>query len=251
MKNARISAFAWFVTIALFIGGAVATPATSSIEEVEQRLATALDARDRPALEKLLTDHFNWIHASDGRVDTRDAWLANAARGMALAGQKSERTEYGASVELYGAPQATTAIRIARVRLVDTAGKRESWLRQSHVLVRGGDGAWRLAMGQGVVMYEGPPLDLALHQRYVGDYVISADRRLVLAWEDGGLQATFPNGAKTQIFLASPTEEASRTTGAGRLKFTLGEDGRPVAASLVRGDQEVWRAKRSMATGNQ
>jgi hypothetical protein len=180
MRNARIAAFAWFVTIALFIGGAVATPATSAIEEVEQRLVTALDARDRPALEKLLTDHFNWIHASDGRVDTRDAWLANAARGMAL---------------------------------------------------------W--------------PLDLALHQRYVGDYIISADRRLVLAWEDGGLQATFPNGARTQIFLASPTEEASRTTGAGRLKFTLGEDGRPLEASLVRGDQEVWRAKRSMETRNQ
>ena len=110
--------------------------------------------------------------------------------------------------------------------------------------MRGEDGAWRLAMGQGVVMYEGAPLDMALHQKYVGTYVISPDRKLVLAWEDGALHATFPTGAKTQIFLATPTEEASRTEGAGKLKFTLGEDGRPVAVSLVRRDQEMWSAKR-------
>ncbi len=218
--------------------------ALSTIEEVEQRFARALDARDRAALEPLLADRFHWIHASDGRVDAREAWLANAARGMALTGQRSERTEHGASVELHGTPQPSSAIRIARVRLIDAANKRESWLRQTHVLVRDEDGIWRLALGQGVVMYEGPTLDLALHQRYAGTYAISADRKLVLAWEEGALQATFPSGGKTQIFLASPTEEASRTAGAGRLKFTLGEDGRPVAASLVRGDQEIWRAKR-------
>jgi hypothetical protein len=117
-------------------------------------------------------------------------------------------------------------------------------LRQTHVLVRGEDGAWRIALGQGVVMYEGAPLDPALHQRYAGTYVISPGRKLVLAWEDDSLQATFPTGAKTQIFLASPTEEATRTMGAGQLRFTLGEDGRPVTASLVRAGKEVWRAKR-------
>ena len=243
----NVTAAALLATVAL-ASAASETPQTkaalSAIEDVEQRFARALDARDRPALEPLLADRFNWIHASDGRVDTRDAWLGNAAKGMALTGQRSERTEHGVSVELHGAPQPDTAIRIGRIRLVDTANKRESWLRQTHVLVRGEDGAWRLALGQGVVMYEGAMLDLALHQRYVGTYIISPGRKLVLAWEEDALQATFPTGAKTQIFLASPTEEASRTLGAGQLKFTLGEDGRPVAASLVRGDQEIWRAKR-------
>ena len=234
--------------ISALAGAATETPQTkaalSAIEDVEQRFARALDARDRPALEPLLADRFTWIHASDGRVDAREAWLANAARGMALSGQIRDRTEHGVSVELHGSPQPSSAIRIARIRLVDAANKRESWLRQTHVLVRGEDGAWRLALGQGVVMYEGPTLDLALHQRYAGTYVIGPDRKLVLTWEEDALQATFPTGARTQIFLASPTEEASRTTGAGRLKFTLGEDGRPVAASLVRGEQELWRAKR-------
>jgi ketosteroid isomerase-like protein len=238
---------------ALFVAVAVTAPiaeaeqlqtALSAIEEVERRFAAALEARDRPALEKVLTDQFTWIHASDGRVDAREDWLANAARGMALSGQRSERTEHGASVQWHGSPRPHTAIRIARIRLLDAANKRESWLRQTHVLVRGEDGGWRVAMGQGVVMYEGPELDLALHQRYAGTYVISPDRKLVLAWEDGSLQATFPSGARTQIFLASPTEEASRTVGAGSLRFTLGDDGRPAAVSLVRRHEEVWRAKR-------
>jgi ketosteroid isomerase-like protein len=244
MRNLFIGAVASLIATLVVAATAVPAPANSAIEDVELRFAKALDARDRSALEKLLTDQFTWVHGSDGRMDTREDWLANAARGMALTGQKSERTEYGASTQLYGTPQAHSAIRIARIRLVDVANKRESWLRQSHVLVRGEDGEWRIALGQGVVMYEGPPLDAALHERYVGTYVISPERKLVLAWEDGGLQATLPSGARTQIFLASPTEEASRTASAGRLKFTLGDDGRPVAASLVRGDQEVWRAKR-------
>ncbi|HEU5133826.1 MAG TPA: nuclear transport factor 2 family protein [Steroidobacteraceae bacterium] len=244
MKTMTSHLFACCLALALAIPAAAEDSVHSAIEAVEQRFARALEARDRPALEPLLTDQFTWIHASDGRVDTREVWLATAARGTALAGQRTERTEHGATIQLHGAPQPNSAIRIARVRLLDAANKRESWLRQTHVLVRGGDGHWRLALGQGVLMYEGPVLDMALHQRYVGTYAISPDRKLVLAWDEGSLQATFPTGAKTQIFLASPTEEASRTLGAGRLKFTLGEDGRPVAASLVRGSEEVWRARR-------
>ena len=113
-----------------------------------------------------------------------------------------------------------------------------------HVIVRGEDGAWRIAAGQGTLLYEGAPLDTALHARYAGRYVISPDRALVLAWEDGGLFATLPSGARGQIFLASPTEEAVRTIGAGHLRFTLGPDGRPVTAALVRADREAWRGTR-------
>jgi hypothetical protein len=93
-------------------------------------------------------------------------------------------------------------------------------------------------------MYEGPQLDLAMHERYAGTYVISPERKLILSWEDGALFATFPTGAKAQIFLASPTEEATRTAGGGRFRFTPGADGRPVSVTLVRGEQEVWRASR-------
>jgi hypothetical protein len=35
-----------------------------------------------------------------------------------------------------------------------------------------------------------------------------------------------------------------RTSGGGRLRFTLDGDGRPVTAALVRGESEVWRATR-------
>lgn len=222
-----------------------ASDTAADVARFEDRFVDALDRRDAMALDALLANPFTWVHASDGRVDNRETWLASAAKGMALTGQRTVRTEHGASLDFYGTPKPQTAVRVARVRLVDAPNNRESWLRQTHVLVRGADGAWRLALGQGVVMYEGPPLDLAMHERYAGTYSISPERKIVLSWEDGALLATFPNGAKTQVFLASPTEEASRTLGSGRLRFTLGADGRPVTVALVRGDQEVWRATRA------
>jgi ketosteroid isomerase-like protein len=241
----RRPVFIGLMVAANFAAAAAMADPASDIAALEERLVRALDQHDRAALEPLIADPFTWVHASDGRVESREGWLANAAKGMALTGQRTVRTEHGPSLDVYGAPDPRTAVRVARVRLLDAPNNRESWLRQTHVLVRGADGAWRLAMGQGVLMYEGPTLDLAMHKRYAGTYVISKDRKLVLSWEDDALFANLPNGAKSQIFLASPTEEASRTLGAGRFKFTLGADGRPVAVALVRGDQELWRANRA------
>lgn len=217
-----------------------------AISLVEERFASALAARDRKALDNLLATPFTWVHSSDGRVDTREVFLESAARGMALSGQRSARSEHGTSLTFHPSDSRSpqSAIRVSRIRLLDPSGAREIWMRQTHVLVRDSDGSWRLAFGQGTVMYEGPLLDSALHARYAGTYVISPERTLKLSWEDNALLAQFPNGSKTQIFLASPTEEASRTTGGARLRFTLGPDGTPVVASLVRDDREVWRAER-------
>ena len=222
---------------------AAAERALADIAAQEQKLEDGLAARDVKLLDPLLADPFTWVHSSDGRVDARDNWLASAGRGMALTGQRNKRTEHGATVQTYG-DGPHTAIRVARVQIVDTAGSREIWLRQTHTWVRNAAGAWQLAMGQGVVMYEGPLLDHALHARYAGTYVLGDGRKLVLEWTDGALLATFPNGARTQVFLASPTEEAMRNLGVGGLHFTLGEQGVPSAASLVRDSKEIWRATR-------
>jgi hypothetical protein len=89
------------------------------------------------------------------------------------------------------ATRAHTAVRVARVRLLDASGKRESWMRQTHTLVRSSGGKWQLVMGQGVIMYDGPPLDPALHSRYAGIYALGDGRQLVLEWTDGALLATF------------------------------------------------------------
>ena len=208
------------------------------------RLDSGLARRDSAMLRPLLAESFTWVHASDGRIDTREVWLANAAQGMALAGQRIQRTTHGAELAAYGSAPAHTVIRTARNRLRDTAGTRESWIRQTQVFVRDDDGRWRLAHGQGTLLYEGPPQDPALLARYAGRYVISPGRALLLRWEDGSLFATLPSGATGQIFLASPTEEAVRTTGAGQLRFTLDAAGQPVAAALVRNGREMWRAVR-------
>jgi hypothetical protein len=241
-----------FVTFLLFLPAMTqaATPAAEGLADraikdiaaLESRLEAGLAARDVKLLDPLLANRFMWIHASDGRLDGRKDWLANAARGMALSGQRSARSEHGVTVTLYG-DEPHTALRVARVRLLDPAGARESWLRQTHTLVRNGD-AWQLAMGQGVVMYDGPLLDPALHSRYAGVYTFGDGRKLLLEWNDGELLATFPNGAQTQIFLASPTEEAIRNLAVGSLRFTLDAQGNPTAASLIRGNQEIWRGTR-------
>lgn len=224
--------------------GSAADRAAADVAALEQKLEAGLAARDVKLLEPLLANRFAWVHGSDGRMDGRKEWLASAARGMALSGQRNARSEHGMTLALYGDKEPHTAVRIARVRLVDAAGGRETWMRQTHTLVRNETGAWQLAMGQGVVMYDGPPLDPALHARYAGIYVIDQNRRLMLDWDDGALLATLPNGAQTQLFLESPTREALRNPAAGVLHFTLDEKGNPVTAALVRGTQEIWRATR-------
>ncbi len=216
-----------------------------TISAVEVKLESALAERNRTALEALIAEPFLWVHGSDGRVETRDVWLAAAAKGMALSGQRNARTEHGVTIAAYGTAEPETVVRVARVQLRDHAQNRKSWMRQTHVFVRGRDGQWRLASGQGTLMYEGPTLDPELHARYPGTYVINPGRTLKLTWDDGALIAVFPSGATTQIFLASPTEEAVRTIGAGGLRFTLGPDGRPVAVALRRGKQEIWHATRA------
>ena len=228
--------------LALLLAAPLARAATDAeeIAQLEARLEAGLAARDRAALEPLIAEPFTWVHGSDGRVDDREAWLANAARGMALSGQRRSRSEHGMTLVFYGQP-AHTAVRVARVRLLDEGTRRESWMRQTHTLVRS-QGTWRLAMGQGVIMYDGPPLDPALHARYAGTYLIGDGRQLVLEWKDDALLATFPSGAQAQVFLESPTQEIVRNPAAGALHFTLDSQGRPTHAALVRAGQEQWRA---------
>lgn len=218
-----------------------------AIAAVEARLETALAQRDRATLETIVAAGFTWVHAPDARVDSREVWLADTARRVALNEQRHVRSVHGPVLTVYGEDHGsapTTAVRMVRVRLLDPAHGYERWIRQTRVFVRGTDGEWRLAWGQGTLMYEGRPLDAALHARYAGTYEIDSERVLTLRWKDEALFATFPNGAEGQIFLASPTEEAARTVGAGHLRFKLGPDRRPVTAALMRGDQELWRATR-------
>ena len=224
--------------------GEVPDAVAADIAAVEAQLEAGLANRDRNVLEPIIAEPFTWIHASDGRVDGRDAWLANAARGMALSGQRNTRREHGATLSAYGSSAPHTVIRVSRVQLLDGSGKRETWIRQTQTFVRDTAGKWQLASGQGVVMYEGPPLDLPMHERYAGAYVIDDKRKLVLVWKDATLLAIFPSGAQTQIFLASPTEEAMRNPAAGTLRFTLDSKGVPISVALVRAGQELWRGVR-------
>jgi hypothetical protein len=229
--------------LALWVASsAFAASPSVDIAALESRLAAALAARDSRQLEPLIAEPFTWIHSSDGRVDDRATWLQSAARGMALSGQRNPRSEYDVTLTRYGEP-SHTAVRVSRVRL-ELPG-RESWIRQTHTWVRDAAGAWKLAVGQGVVMYDGPPLDVALHSRYVGTFALEDGRKLVLEWHDPMLLATLPNGAQTQIFLASPTEESMRNPAAGGLHFSLDERGVPQEVALVRAGQDVWRAKRA------
>jgi ketosteroid isomerase-like protein len=239
----RVSTKLWLCLGVLGFARLVTAAPLDEIEAVNARVDAALAARDAKLLEGLVAERFTWLHASDGRVDDRNTWLQNAARGTALSGQQRQRTERDTRVDLYGEPPHT-AIRVSRVRLLDTANKREMWIRQTRTWIRDGQGAWRLAIGQGVIMYDGALLDAALHARYAGTYALSDGRLLTLAWKDESLLATLPSGAVAQVFLGSPTDEVMRAPAAGALHFTLDAEGKPSAVSLLRAGQEIWRAVR-------
>lgn len=211
------------------------------MEAPEARLDSAFARRDRAALEPLLAAGFTWVHASDGRLDTRDVWLTEATRGMALSGQRNARTVFEPTTAVYG---AHTAIRSARVRLRFASPPGEGWIRQSLTFVRQADG-WRVAAGQGTRLYDGPVTDTALYRRHAGTYAIAPGRALVLRWDGDALLATWPSGARVQTFLASPTEEWVAVPRAGWLRFTLDPDGRPTAVTAMRDTVVLWRAERT------
>lgn len=208
-----------------------------AVNAAEQRFEDALARRDRPALESLLADPFTWIHATDARLDTRAVFLDNAASGMGLTRQRNQASTFARTVAIHG----DTAITTARVRLRFAGGTREGWFTQSRVYVRRA-GVWQLAHGQGTRMYDGPATGAELYGRYQGTFALADGRTLALSWDGDALIATMPSGARSQIFLASPTEEA--TAAQQRLQFELDADRRPAVVRLMRGDEQVWRAER-------
>jgi ketosteroid isomerase-like protein len=177
---------------------AAAKPADETaraIAVVEARLDSGLAAHDRPMLDRLVTQSFIWVHASDGRVEARESWLTEAARGMALSRQREVRSVFDRTLVVYG---GNTAVRTARIRLRSADSTHETWMRQVVVFMREADGVWRIASGQGTLMYEGPPVDAALYARYAGTYVITPGRSLTLVWDGNALQGTLPNGSDEQ-----------------------------------------------------
>jgi hypothetical protein len=102
-----------------------------------------------------------------------------------------------------------------------------------------GDGGWKLALGHGTPLYDGPVTSSDL---YAGTYVMGDGRTLRLESDGDSLIATLPNGPRTQIFLKSATEEATALP--ERFVFTLDATGRPIVVRSMRGTTETWRAER-------
>lgn len=213
------------------------SPGEVEIRAVEQRFEHALEKRDRAELERVLADPFVWIHALDGRVESRSVFIDDAVRGMGLARQYTESSTFERTVSIYG----DTATVTARVRNRFPNGKRETWFRQSRVYVRSG-GGWKLAMGQGTRMYDGAITSSDPYSRYAGTYAISDGRVLRMEWDGDSLIATFPGGTRSQVFLKSPTEEAIASP--DHFRFVLDSSGRPTTVRMMRGETEAWRAER-------
>jgi ketosteroid isomerase-like protein len=208
-----------------------------AIAEVERRFEIALEKRDRAELESVLADPFTWIHAQEGRVESRSVFIDNAVRGMGLARQYTQSATFERTLDIYG----DSAIATSRVRNRFPDGGREVWFRQSRVYVREGS-TWKFAMGHGTVMYDGPVTRGDLYARYAGTYAIPDGRILRMDWDGDSLIATFPGGTRSQVFLKSPTEEAIASP--NRFLFTLDSTGRPTTVHMMRGTSEAWRAER-------
>lgn len=207
------------------------------IARLEAQLDAALAERDRSKLDKLIANPFTWIHSA-GIIDSREAWLDQAAKGRAFMRQRAELEELDASVITF---PNDTLLRTARLRFRSNDGELETWMVQTRLYIKQ-DNRWKLAAGQGARLYEGPPIRAELYSRYAGRFQIEPGRELLMHWDGTSLFATFPNGNRYQIFLGSPTEEV--TTAASKLKFVLDSSGIPVQAILTSGDGELWRASR-------
>lgn len=214
-----------------------ATDVAREIGVVEARFDEALEKRDRAMLDGLLAESFVWIHALDGRVDSRSVFLDQTARGLGLSRQREESRTFDNTLAVYG----SAAIRTARMRIRFKDGTRETWMRQNRVFVSD-RGQWKLASGQGTRMYDGPVTTSTTYEPYAGTYVIDTERSLRLEWDGDALLATYPSGARSQVFLKSPTDEAVQ--GPDHFRFVLNEGGRPVAVLLLRGEEQVWRGER-------
>ncbi|HUQ87874.1 MAG TPA: DUF4440 domain-containing protein [Vicinamibacterales bacterium] len=208
-----------------------------AIAAADARFEDALDKRDGAALEAVLADSFTWVHALDGRFDSRATFVAQTARGMGLSRQREDATTFDNALAIY----PSTAVRVSRVRVRFKDGSRETWMRQTRVFVLEG-GQWKLASGQGTRMYDGPWTTARMYEPYAGSYVIDEKRSLRLEWDGDALIATYPSGTRTQLFLKSPTDEA--VFGPDHLKFELNAAGAPVAVQLFRGEEVIWRAAR-------
>jgi hypothetical protein len=197
----------------------------------------ALVKRDTAKLATTVADPFVWVHSRDGALESREKWLENAGRGMALARQRGEQAEFDVTVTVHG---DAAALRTARVRLRMPGRSTETWLLQSRLFVKQG-GGWKLAAGQGTFLHEGPITDPKVYESYAGEYVVGPGRVLVLTPRDGGLHVRWPIGREAYAFQVSPTELVS---GPDRLRFTLGADGRATDVVLIRDGAEGWRGPR-------
>ena len=225
------------ILAAPLLAAAQPNDAAAAIAAADARFEDALQKRDIAALEAVLADPFTWVHALDGRVDSRATFIAQTARNLGLSRQREDAATFDNLLAIHG----STAVRVTRVRVRFRDGSRETWIRQTRVFVLDG-GQWKLASGQGTRMYDGPVTTAKMYEPYAGAYVVDATRTLRLEWDGDGLVATYPSGTRTQVFLKSPTDEAA--SGTDHLKFELNATGRPVAVQLFRGEELVWRGQR-------
>jgi len=210
---------------------------SSAIDGLERALDSALQARDREKLDALLATPFTWVHTA-GMVESRESWLDQAAKGRAFIRQRAQVEEIETSLAAF---PNDSAIRTARLRFRSPDNTLETWMIQTRIYVRQ-SGAWKLAGGQGTRMYEGPPIRAELYSRYAARYRLTDGRELTIDWDGTSLFARFPNGNRYQIFLKSPTEEA--TLGSSKLRFEVDASGTPTTAISMSGDVEIWRARR-------
>jgi hypothetical protein len=206
-----------------------ASAAERATAEVEQRFNQAVDKRDDAELERVLANPFTWIHALDGRVESRAMFISNVTKGLGLARQRADSsTTFDRAVAVYD----STAIATSRVRTRFPGGSCEMWLRQSRVYVWS-DGAWKLALGHGTPLYDGPVTSATLYEKYAGTYVMADGRTLRMEWDGDSLMATLPLGARTQVFLKSPTTPPPAVSNSGTLATPVGSVAKSVRPTLV------------------
>lgn len=222
-----------------------ASPVEQEVHGFMTELFGAMQKRDRAMLDRLVAEHFVFVH-STGDMDTRQVFLDKAAAG-AQSSQTASPEYVDRQVHVY---DGHTAVRITRSVRRGSGGTPDVSMRTLHVYAKV-SGRWQWLSGQSTALGsrpQGVAIDPRGYDQYVGTYTIDTARNFTVTREGDMLKAQVTGRPQVELIPRSATEFATfnpESSVQAVVIFVRG-DGDAVTHAVMRRDgKELWRAPRA------